>query len=87
MDSIIKHNGVLAEHTIKKSLDNYCLSVSMETIFIIREHTEKNEPNIFVLNLPQRLGLRSSIKHVALQNLSIYFTCKNVRQQYKKTSK
>ena len=87
MDSIIKHNGVLAEHTIKKSLDNYCLNVSMETIFIIRENNETNEPNIFVLKLPQRLGLRSSIKHVALQNLSIYFTCKNIRQQYKKTSK
>ena len=42
MDSIIKHNGVLAEHTIKKSLDNYCLNVSMETIFIIRENTETN---------------------------------------------
>ena len=87
MDSIIKHNGVLAEHTIKKSLDNYCLNVSMETIFIIRENTETNEPNILVFNLPHRLGLRSSIKDVALQNLSIYFTCKNVRQQYKKTSK
>ena len=87
MDSIIKHNGVLAEYTIKKSLDNYCLNVSMETIFIIRENNETNEPNIFVLKLPQRLGLRSSIKNVALQNLSIYFTCKNIRQQYKKTSK
>ena len=42
IDFIIKYNGVLAEHTIKKSLDNYCLNVSMETIFIIRENTETN---------------------------------------------
>ena len=31
----------------------------------------------------QRLDLRSSKKHVALQNLSIYYTWKNIRKQYK----
>ena len=35
-----------------------------------------------VLNLSQRLDLRSSNKHVALQNLSIYYTWKNIKQQY-----
>ena len=34
-------------------------------------------------NLSQRLGLRSSNKHIALQNVSIYDTWKNTRQQYK----
>ena len=33
--------------------------------------------------MSQRLHLRSSNKHVALQNLSIYHTLKNIRQQYK----
>ena len=31
----------------------------------------------------QRLVLRSSNKHVALQNLSIYYRWKNIRQHYK----
>ena len=31
----------------------------------------------------QRLDLRSSDKHVALQNLSIYYTWKNMRKHYK----
>ena len=30
---------------------------------------------------PAALGLRSSNKHVALQNLSIYYTWKNIRKQ------
>ena len=30
------------------------------------------------------LDLRSSNKHVALQNLSIYYTVENIRQQYKR---
>ena len=34
-------------------------------------------------NLSQRLGLRSSKKNVALQNVSIYDTSKNTRKQYK----
>ena len=37
---------------------------------IIKSKT--NEPHKFVLNLSLRLDLRSSNKHVALQNLSIY---------------
>ena len=37
----------------------------------------------FVLNLSQRLDLRSSNKHVSLQNVSIYYMLKNTRKQYK----
>ena len=33
--------------------------------------------------MSQRLDLRSSNKHVALQNLSIYYKWKNIRKQYK----
>ena len=42
-----------------------------------------NEPHKFVLNFPQRLDLRSSNKNVVLQSLSIYWTWKNIRKQYK----
>ena len=43
------------------------------------ENTKKREPHKFVLNLSQRLDLRSLKKHVALQNLSIYYMWKNIR--------
>ena len=46
----------------------------METIYINTEKSKTNEPHKSVLNLSQRLDLRSSNKHVALQNLSIYYT-------------
>ena len=42
-----------------------------------------NNLHKFVLNLLQRLDLKSLNKYVALQNLSIYYTWKNIRQQYK----
>ena len=54
----------------------------METIFMNTENSISNEPHKFALNLSQKLGLRSSKKHVALQNLSIYYTWKNIRKQY-----
>ena len=57
----------------------------METIFANTENSETNEPQKFVLNLAQRLDLRSLNKLVALQNLSIYYTWENIRQQYKKS--
>ena len=55
----------------------------MELIFMNTENNKTNEPQKFVLNLSQRLDLRSSDKHVAFQNLSIYYTWKNIRKQYK----
>ena len=54
----------------------------METIFINTENSKTDAPYKFVLNLSQILGLKSSNKHVALQNLFIYYTRKNIRKQY-----
>ena len=55
----------------------------METIFMNTVNNNTNEPHKFVFNSPQRLYLRNSNKHVTLQNISIYYTWKNIRQQYK----
>ena len=43
-----------------------------------------NEPHNFFLNLSQRWDLRSSNKHVALQNLSISYAWKCTWKQYEK---
>ena len=40
------------------------------------ENCKTNEPNKFVLNLSQRLDLKSSNKYAALQNLPIYYMWK-----------
>ena len=55
----------------------------METIFINTENSKMNELHKFLLYLSQRLDLISSDKHIALQTLSIYYTWKNIRKQYK----
>ena len=55
----------------------------METIFMNTENSKTDEPHEFVFNFSQRLDLRNSDKHVALQNSSIYYTWKNIRKKYK----
>ena len=55
----------------------------MAMIFMNTENSKTNEPHKCALNLSQRLDLRSSNKHVALQNLFICYTSKNIRQQCK----
>ena len=79
----IKHNELLAKKPQKTRLDNYCPHISMKTIFMHTENIKTSEPHKFILNLSQKLDLISSNKYVALQNLSIYYTCKNIRQQQK----
>ena len=58
----------------------------METIFINTENSKTNQLHKFPLNLSQKLDLRSSDKHVALQNLSFYYTWKNISKQYENNS-
>ena len=55
----------------------------MKTIFMNMKNSKTNEPHKFVINLSQILDLRSSDKHVALQNLPIYYKWKKIRKQYK----
>ena len=55
----------------------------MKRIFMNIENSRTNEPHKFVLSLPRRLDLKNSDKYLALQNLSIYYTWKNIRQRYK----
>ena len=52
----------------------------METILMNTGKSKISEPHKFVLNLTQRLDLKSSDKHVTLQNLSMYYTWKNIRK-------
>ena len=52
-------------------------------IFIKTENSKTSEPHKFALDLSQRLDLRSSDKRVAFQNLSNYYTRKNIRQLHK----
>ena len=52
-------------------------------MFMNTKNRKTSEPHKFVRNLSQRLELRSSNKHVTLQSLSIYYTWKGIREQYK----
>ena len=52
----------------------------MKKIFMNIKSSKTNERDKFDLNLSQRLDLRSSNKHVVLQNLSIYYTGKSIRK-------
>ena len=55
----------------------------MKTIFIKTENSKINESNKIFLNLSPKLNLRSLNKHIALQNLSVYYTRENIRQHYR----
>ena len=51
----------------------------MDTIFMNSENTKTSERNVLVLKLTDKLDLRRGQKTVALSNLSVYYTWKNVK--------
>ena len=51
----------------------------MNTIFMNSENSKTPKPHILILKLINKLDLRIGKKVVALSNLSIYYTCKNIK--------
>ena len=54
----------------------------METIFMNTENSGTSEPHRFKLDLTDKLNLKNPNKNMALANLSIYYTSKNIKSEY-----
>ena len=54
----------------------------METFFMNTKNSKTNEPNRFKYDLSDKLDLKNPNKNMALVNLSIYYTWKNVKSIY-----
>ena len=51
----------------------------MDTIFMKSENSRTSEYHVLVLKLSDKLDLTRGQKSVALSNLSIYYTWKNIK--------
>ena len=54
----------------------------METIFINTSNSKTNEPNEFIYHFTDKLNLKNLNKNMALANLGIYYTWKNIKSVY-----
>ena len=54
----------------------------MDTIFMNSENSRTSEYHVLTLKLTHKLDLRRGQKTVALSNLSIYYTWKNIKSSY-----
>ena len=54
----------------------------METIFINTSNSKANKSNEFLYNFIDKLDLKNPNKNMALANLSIYYTWKNIKTSY-----
>ena len=54
----------------------------MDTIFMNSENSKTLKPHILILKLTDKLGLRMRKKVIALSNLTIYYTWKNIKGSY-----
>ena len=54
----------------------------MDTIFMNSENSKTSKPHVLILKLTNKLDLRIGEKIIALSNLSIYYTWKNIKSLY-----
>ena len=55
----------------------------MDTIFMNSENSRTSEYHVLLLKLVDKLDLRRGQKRIALSNLSIYYTSRNIKSSYK----
>ena len=73
----IVHSLYRAKEISKKVYNN------VDTIVMNSENSKTSDPQRLLLNLTDKTNLKRSDKHVALSNLSIYYTWKNKEKSYK----
>ena len=54
----------------------------MNTIFMNSKNSKTPSPHVLILKLTNKLYLKMGKKVVALSNLSIYYTWKNIKSSY-----
>ena len=54
----------------------------MDTIFMNSENSKTSEPHVLVLKLTNKVDLRIGEKIIALSNLSIYYTWRNIKSSH-----
>ena len=54
----------------------------MDTIFMNSENSKTSKPHILILNLTDKIDFRRAEKIIALSNLRIYYTWKNIKKSY-----
>ena len=54
----------------------------MDTIFMNPENSKAPKPHVLILKLTNKLELRIGKKVIALSNLRIYYTWKNIKSSY-----
>ena len=54
----------------------------MDTIFMNSENSKISKPHVLILKLTDKLDLRRGENSIALSNLSIYYTWKNIKSSY-----
>ena len=79
IEFIIKSNESLAENKIKNEIEKLLLKHKHGSNIHEHRKSKTNELHKFVLNL----DLESTGGNIALQNLTFYYTWKNIRKQYK----
>ena len=55
----------------------------MNTTFINSKNSKTSDPHRLLISLTDKIDLRIKDKYIALSNLSIYYTWKNIKSSYK----
>ena len=83
--SLYQSKGITKKvyNNIIKSIQQIFMQyIKMETIFMNSESSKPSKPHVLILKLTSKLDLRIGENVIALSNLSIYYTWRNIKSSY-----
>ena len=66
----------------KQSINIWSVLFKVETIFMSTQNSKTDESSKFLFEFTDKLNLKNANKNMALANLSIYYTWKNIKSEY-----
>ena len=73
----------ITKNVYNNIMNSKSYSNRMNTIFMNSKNSKTSDPHRLLLNLTDKINLKRSDKYVALSNLSIYYTWKNIKKSNK----
>ena len=73
----------ITKNLYNNMMNSIKLWIGTDTIFINSKNSKTSDPHRLLLTLSEKMNLKRSEEYVALSNLSIYYTWKNIKKSCK----
>ena len=79
LEKLSNREKEITKNVLKNIMNSIEYDNKMNAIFMSSKNSKTSDPHRLLLNLQDKINLKRSDEYVALSNISIYYTWKNIK--------